>query len=85
MANKFYEWWENHRRLVTFGGFLILFGFYLSPVIKESKYKNTCIKLSEKGALIKFNEDNIKEQLFDKTGLTVSELAKIEGYKNCGK
>ena len=83
MAVKFYEWWKNHRRVVTFGGFLILFGLYISPLIKEVKYKNTCIKLSEKGAVNKFNEDNIQETLLKETGLTIKELAKIEGYKNC--
>ena len=83
MTNKFYQWWKNHRRIVTFGGFLILLGFYISPVIKEAKYKNTCIRLSEKGALNKFNEDNIEEKLLKETGLSIKELAKIEGYKNC--
>ena len=85
MASRFYEWWKNHRKVVTFAGFLILFGFYLSPVIKEAKYKNTCIKLSEKGALNKFNEDDIQEALLKETGLSIEELAKIEGYKNCIK
>ena len=85
MAIKFYDWWKNHRRVITFGGFLILFGFYLSPVIKEAKYKNICIKLSEKVALNKFNENNISEKLFEETGLTIEEFAKIEGYKNCVK
>ena len=83
MAIKFYEWWKNHRRVVTFGGFLILFGLYISPLINEVKYKNACIKLSEKGAVNKFNEDNIQETLLKETGLTIKELAKIEGYKNC--
>jgi len=83
MANKFYEWWKNHRRVVTLGGFLILFGLYLSPVIKEAKYKNTCIKLSQKGAINKFNVDNIEDTLLKETGLTINELAKIESYKNC--
>ena len=85
MKNKFYEWWKNHRRLVTFGGFLFLFILYLSPLIKEAKHKNTCINLSEKGALNKFNADNIQEKLLKGTGLTIKELAKIEGYKNCIK
>ena len=85
VSNKFYDWWKNHRRVVTFGGFLILFGLYLSPVIKEAKYKNICIELSEKGALKKFNGDNIQETLLIETGLTIKELAKIEGYKNCVK
>ena len=83
MTNKFYQWWKTHRRLVTFGGFLILLCLYLSPLIKEAKYKNTCIRLSEKGALNKFNEDNIEEKLLKETGLSIKELAKIEGYKNC--
>ena len=85
MTNKFYEWWQNHRRVVTFGGFLILLGLYVTPVIKESKYKNVCIRLSEKGALHKFEEDKIGEMLLEETGLTITELAKIEGYKNCLK
>ena len=85
MSNKFYEWWKNHRRVVTFGTLLFLLSLYVSPVIKEAKYKNACIKLSEKGALHKFNMDNIEETLLKETGLTITELAKIEGYKNCIK
>ena len=85
MNNKFYEWWKKHRRVSTFGGLLILFGLYLSPVIKEAKYKNICVELSTKGALTKFNEDNISEKLLEETNLSVEEYAKIEGYKNCIK
>ena len=85
MTNKFYQWWKNHRRVVTLGGFLILLGWYVSPVIKEAKYKNTCIILSEKAALNKFEGDNIGETLLKETGLSITELAKIEGYKNCIK
>ena len=83
MAIKLYNWWEKHRRVLTYGVFLILFCLYISPVIKNAKYKNSCIKLSEKGAVNKFNEDNIQETLLKETGLTIKELAKIEGYKNC--
>ena len=83
MTNKFYEWLKNHTRLITLGGFIILFGLYLSPVIKEAKYKNNCIRLSSKGALTKFNEDNIREKLLNETGLDIKDLAKIEGYRNC--
>ena len=85
MAKKFHEWWKNHRKVITFGGFVILFGFYLSPVIKNAKYKNTCILLSQKGAVNKFNEDNIQEALLKETSLSIKELARIEGYKNCIK
>ena len=85
MSNKFYEWWKNHRKVITYGFFIVLFGFYLSPVVKEAIYKNQCIKNSTKGALNKFNKDNIGETLFEETGLKIDELAKIEGYKNCIK
>jgi hypothetical protein len=83
VTNKYYEWWKNHRRFIALGGFIILFGLYLSPVIKEAKFKNTCIRLSSKGAFNKFNEDNIREKLLNETGLDIKDLAKIEGYRNC--
>tara|TARA_Y100000739_G_scaffold139765_1_gene120402 strand:- start:371 stop:625 length:255 start_codon:yes stop_codon:yes gene_type:complete len=83
MTNIFYQWWEKHRKIVTFGGFLILLGLYVSPVIIEAKYKNICIKLSAKGALNKFKRDNIEDILLKETGLSMKELAEIEGYKNC--
>ena len=83
MSNKFYEWWKNHRKVVTYGAFIILFGFYLSPVVKEAKYKNQCIEYSTKGALTKLNKDDIGETYFEETGLKIEELAKIEGYKYC--
>ena len=47
MAIKFYEWWKNHRRLVTIGLFLSIFAFYLrTPFEKEAKVKDTCAKLN---------------------------------------
>ena len=85
MSNKFNEWWKTHKIELAFVGFLIFFGLYLSPIIQEAKYKNICVKLSEKGALNKFNEDNIQETLLKETGLSIAELAKIEAYKNCIK
>ena len=85
MSNNFYKWWENYRKIMTFGVFLTLIGFFVSPVINEANYKNTCIKLSVKGALNKFNVDNIEETILKETGLNIKELAKIEGYKNCIK
>ena len=83
MSNKFLECWKNHRKALAYGAFIILFGFYLYPVVKEAKYKNQCIKYSTKGALTKFNNDNIGKNLLEETGLKIDELAKIEGYKNC--
>ena len=83
MSNKFYEWWKNHRKVVTYGGFIILFGFYLSPIIKEAKYKNQCIKHSTKTAITQFKKDANEDTLIKETGLTIDEIAQIEGYKNC--
>ena len=83
MSNKFYEWWKNHRKVVTYGGFIILFGFYLSPIVKEAKYKNECIKYTTKALLTTYSKENIAEALLEESGLSIDELAKIEGYKNC--
>ena len=83
MSNKFYEWWKNHRKVLTYGTFIVLFGFYLFPIVKEAKFKTQCIKYSTKGALTKFNKDDIGEALLKETGMKIDELAKIEGYKNC--
>tara|TARA_B100000886_G_scaffold170771_1_gene116915 strand:+ start:135 stop:392 length:258 start_codon:yes stop_codon:yes gene_type:complete len=83
VSNKFYEWWKNHRKAVTYGGFIILFGFYLSPVVKEAKYKNECIKYSTQALSTTYSKENIAEALLEESGLSIDELAKIEGYKNC--
>ena len=34
-------------------------------------------------ALAGFNKDDIEETLLKEAGLTIDELSKIEGYKNC--
>ena len=42
-----YDWWRNHRTVVTFGLFLSIFALYLgSPFHKEAKVKDTCAKLN---------------------------------------
>ena len=47
MENKFYQWWKNHRIVVTFGLFLSLFAFYMrAPFDKELEVKDTCAKLN---------------------------------------
>ena len=47
MENKFYQWWKNHRRVITFAVFLSIFAFYLrTPFEKESEVKDTCAKLN---------------------------------------
>ena len=43
MDSKFYQWWKNHRRVVTFGLLLSIFAFYIRfPFEKEAKVKDTC-------------------------------------------
>lgn len=47
MENKFYQWWKNHRKVVTFGLFLSFFAFYLRvPFSEEAKVRDTCAKLN---------------------------------------
>ena len=47
MASKFYQWWKNHRRIVTIGLFLSIFAFYIkAPFEKEAKVRDTCAKLN---------------------------------------
>ena len=83
MTNKFYEWWKDHRKVLTYGAFIVLLGFYLSPVVKEAKYKNECIKYSTKTALRQLEKDDVVKTLLEETDLTINEIAKIEGYRNC--
>ena len=47
MDNKLYQWWKNHRKVVTFGLFLSIWAFYLrAPFDKELEVKDTCAKLN---------------------------------------
>ena len=47
MESKFYQWWKNHRRIATFGLFLLISVFYLrNPLAKEAQVKDTCAKLN---------------------------------------
>jgi len=74
---------EKPQKSCNLWSFYHLVWFLFTPVVKEAKYKNLCIKYSTKGALTKFNKDNIEENLLKETGLTIDDLSKIEGYKNC--
>ncbi len=73
-----YEWWRNHRRVVTFGGFLILFAWYISPVIQEANYKNICIRNLTK-------EFNLNPAFgrSGKSDLTIKEVAQANAYRFC--
>ena len=47
MKTKFYQWWKNHRKLLTLVLSLSIFAVYLrTPSQKELEVKDTCEKLN---------------------------------------
>ncbi len=47
METKFYQWWKNNIRAVTFCLFLAFLAFYLrTPFERDAKVKDTCSKLN---------------------------------------
>ena len=67
MKTKIYQWWKNHRKLVTFVLSLSVFAVYLrAPFQKESEVKDTCAKLNSSyqitgdEAMKKLNLEEIK-------------------------
>ena len=78
-----YEWWRNHRRVVTFGGFLILFALYLSPVIKEASNKNRCIQISKKYLFSTIKESRSTLNQLKKMGVSAKEFSEWQSYKDC--
>ena len=78
METKFYKWWKGHRRVVTFGGFLVLFAWYISPVIQEAKYKNKCIRnLTEEFIVNPAFGDETKGKI------TTKQVAEVNAYRFC--
>ena len=76
-----YEWWRNHRRVVTFGGFLVLLGFWVNPVIQESRNKNSCVRTYSElytvpEVLEKFNAKQLEE-----FGLDTNDFTKALAYQ----
>jgi len=66
-----YEWWRNHRRIVTFGLFLSIFAVYLgTPLNKEAKVRDTCAKL------------NSSYQITGDEAMKKLNLKKIKSYNN---
>ena len=35
-----YEWWRNHRKVIMGSGLIILFGWYINPVIEQARLSN---------------------------------------------
>ena len=71
METKFYQWWKNHRKLVTTGIFLSIFAFYVrAPFDKEAKIIDTCAKL------------NSSYQITGDEAMKKLNLKKIKNYNN---
>ena len=81
MEKKFLKWWKRHKIVVTFGAFLIL--LYVSPVIREAKYKKDCINNSKKELLSVWINNKAEKDIEEKSVLPIEEFVKIEAYRNC--
>ena len=47
MESKIYQWWKNHRKIVTFSLLLSIFTFFLrAPFDREARVRDTCAKLN---------------------------------------
>ena len=71
MENKFYQWWINHRTILSFGLYLTLFGIYLRiPFNEDVKVKDTCAKL------------NSSYQITGDEAMKKLDLKEIKNYNN---
>ena len=71
MESKFYQWWKNHRRAVTFALLLSIFAVYIrTPFDKEAKVKDTCAKL------------NSSYQITGEEAMKNLQLKEIKNYNN---
>ena len=67
--------WEDHNRLITSAGFLILLAIWLNPLIQQASYKNQCIHFATKEFLARAS--------IETKVLTEHELARTEAYRFC--
>ena len=35
-----YEFWQNHKRVITYGGFLVLLAVYFFPIVEQARQNN---------------------------------------------
>ena len=55
---------------------------YLSPLIKQAKYKNDCINNLKKGLLSAWKNNEAKKDIEEKSGFPIIEFVKTEAYMN---
>ena len=56
---------------------------YLSPVIREAKYKNDFINNSKKWLLPVMKNNEEEKDIVEKSGLPFEEFIQIKAYWNC--
>ena len=78
-----YEWWRKHRRVVTFGGFLVLFGCWVNPVIQDSRNKNSCVRLYSELYTIPEVLEKFNAKQLEGFGLDIDDFAKALAYQTC--
>ena len=77
------DWWRNHRRVIIFAGFLIVFGCWIDPMIQDSRNKNACVRTytelySVPEVLEKFNSKQLEQ-----FGLDINDFAYALAYQTC--
>ena len=55
---------------------------YLSPLIKQAKYKNDCINNSRKDFYLYGKDNEAKIDIEEKSGFPIQEFIKIDTYRN---
>ncbi len=60
----FYKWIKNNNKFLTLSSFIILFFWYLNPVIKESRFKNMCAFNTAR--IAQYQRSNKKSSFTDK-------------------
>ena len=85
-----YEFWKNHKRVITYGGFLIAFSVYTNPIIQHSKEaaedlanKNHCVRIAAKNWFNQSIPENQKKKNPIFEGFPAKQVARAQAYKRC--
>ena len=70
-----HQLWQEHNKVITSAGFLVLLGIWLNPLIQQASYKNQCINFATKEFLARAS--------IETKSLTERELARTEAYRFC--
>ncbi len=78
-----YDWWRNHRKLLMFGGFLIVFGYWINPVIQDSRNKNSCVSTYSELYTVPEVLEKFSAKQLEEFGLDTNAFAKALAYQTC--